>query len=91
MEWALPTVVVFCVLSFAMAFTAIIFAINTKIDMEAFKRSTHQVQFVPMDPKALGDTDEQISKELDEQDADTYGAMGTMESLSKQSGQRPLI
>lgn len=57
------------------SFAAVIFAVNSLIEVKALQNSTHNVQFVPLDdvPRGPGaDDDAQLNKSLEDLEKDSY-------------------
>lgn len=83
MEWALPAVVVFCLFSVAVSIGALVLAVLAKIDIEAFKKSTHNIQFVPVDPNADAN-DAAAARAMDQHDIEAMRDLGKIHSQYSQ-------
>ncbi len=74
MEWALPAMVCFCVFTLLMSVGALALAANSWIDVKALKASTHRIEYVPVDPyaKPEDDDDGPINRAVDRGERDGY-------------------
>lgn len=59
---AVPTVMAFLVFMSLMAFTAFIVALLAYIELRAFNKSTHQIQYMPVDEQIDKENQEYIKK-----------------------------
>lgn len=83
MEWVIPALVVVCLFATAFSGMALHYAIYARIEIEAFKKSTHNIQFVPVDPNADAN-DAAAARAMAEQDDE---AMRNVDRVHQQYSQ----
>lgn len=65
--------VMLSVFAFILSMIAFLWAMGVKIDMLAFQRSTHQIQYVPIGDDDKEETDDtSMNKTLDDAEAEAY-------------------
>ena len=89
MEWVMPALAVLCLFSLFVSAVAVLWAAQVKIDMEAFKKSTHQVQFVPLEEPKTGQADDDgtMSQSMEDMEDEAYSNVNKIhDRRSKQMG-----
>lgn len=79
MEWVIPALVLFCLFSFVWSFIAFVFAVNAKIEVKALQKSTHNIQFVPIDPNADAN-DKAVAEAMNKHDRDAMNDLSKIHS-----------
>lgn len=79
MEWVIPALVVVCLFSGVCSGLALKYAIDAKIEVRALQKSTHNIQFVPIDPNA--DANDKAAREaMDRHDQEAMKDLGKIHS-----------
>lgn len=83
MEWAVPALVLISLFTAAAASYALHLSISAKIQVEALKNSTHQVQFVPVEDSLNDKEDDEVNKQIDRHEARAYAEMDDIHHASE--------
>ncbi len=92
-DFVIALCLVFCIGGVGLGAYALHLSISTRIQIAAFEKSTHNIQYVPIDPKTPFDEeedgDDDVNKRLKRSDDDAWNALEDTDELT-QRGTTPL-